>query len=270
MRIDRRILFVIIVLAIAIPLLKPIGFPVHITKEVQQLYDAIDELPPGSPILVSFDCESATLPEMWPMALAVLRHSFRKDLKVIGMALWHEGTAIGEMALTQIAKEFNKEYGTDYVYLGYRPRLDATILGLGEGIARVYPQDFYGNQTTELSVMTNVHNYDDIPLVVELADDSYLLSWIQFAGARYQQRIVCGTTAVMATFFYPYLHSGQIEGLIGGLKGASEYEKLINKPGDATIGMDSQSIAHLLIILFIGLGNLAYYMGKRKNEKGMR
>jgi hypothetical protein len=267
MRIDRRIIFILIALAIAIPLLKPIGFPVHITKEVQQLYDAIDELPSGSVILVSFDCESATIPEMWPMALAVLRHSFRKDLKVIGMALISEGTAIGEMALTQIANEFNKKYGIDYVYLGYRPRLDATILGLGEDIAMVYPQDFYGNETTELSLMVGIRNYDDILLVLELADDSYLLSWIQFAGAEYHQRIVCGTTAVMATFFYPYLHSGQIEGLIGGLKGASEYEKLINKPGDATKGMDSQSVAHLLIILFIGLGNLAYYMGKRKSAK---
>jgi len=267
MRINRQIIFALIALAILIPLLKPIGFPVHVTKEVQQVYDAIDGLPPGSVILVSFDCESATIPEMYPMALAVLRHSFTKNLKVIGMALISEGTAIGEMALTQITNEFNKKYGIDYVYLGYRPRMDAAILGLGEDIAGVYPQDFYGNKTIELPMMADIHNYNDIPLVVELADDSYLISWLQYAGARYHQRIVCGTTAVMATFFYPFLNSGQIEGLIGGLKGASEYEKLIDKPEDATIGMDSQSVAHLLIILFIGLGNLAYYMGRRKSKK---
>ena len=267
MRINRQIIFVFIALVILIPLVKPIGFPVHITKEVQQVYNAIDELPPGSTILISFDCESATIPEMYPMALAVLRHSFTKNLKIIGIALISEGTAIGQMALTQIADEFNKKYGVDYVYLGYRPRMDATILGLGENIVRVYPQDFYGNKTMELPMMADIHNYNDIPLVVELADDSYLISWIQYAGARYHQRIVCGTTAVMATSFYPYLNSGQIEGLIGGLKGASEYEKLIDKPGNATKGMDAQSVAHLLIILLIALGNIAYYMVRQRSER---
>jgi hypothetical protein len=48
------------------------------------------------------------------------------------------------------------------------------------------------------------------------------------------------------------------------MKGSAEYEKLVNKPGLATIGMDSQSIAHMLIIGFIILGNLLYWREKRK------
>ena len=65
-------------------------------------------------------------------------------------------------------------------------------------------------------------------------------------------------------------------GLLGGLKGASEYEKLLTdrypdlRPGyeragvyTATRGMDVQSIVHVIIIAFIALGNAIYFLGRR-------
>jgi hypothetical protein len=65
-------------------------------------------------------------------------------------------------------------------------------------------------------------------------------------------------------------------GLIGGLKGASEYEKLLvdayprftevyNRPGiyTATKGMDAQSIVHLIIVIFIAIGNVLFFVQRR-------
>jgi len=68
----------------------------------------------------------------------------------------------------------------------------------------------------------------------------------------------------MATSFFPFLNSGQMVGMVAGLKGAAEYEKLIEIPGRAARGMDAQSIAHLVMIGFIVLGNIAYFMGRRR------
>jgi hypothetical protein len=39
----------------------------------------------------------------------------------------------------------------------------------------------------------------------------------------------------------------------------------VKVPGLATVGMDSQSIAHMLIIGFIALGNILYWYEKRKS-----
>ena len=71
-------------------------------------------------------------------------------------------------------------------------------------------------------------------------------------------------TGVMAADYYPYYQSGQIFGIIGGMKGAAEYEYLCKNPGTATEAMRVQVFAHAVIILFIIIGNLAYFLSKRK------
>ncbi|MBN1593110.1 MAG: hypothetical protein JW941_07695, partial [Candidatus Coatesbacteria bacterium] len=56
----------------------------------------------------------------------------------------------------------------------------------------------------------------------------------------------------------------QLQGMLGGLSGAAEYEDLINRPAAAKSGMDAQSIVHILMILLIILGNIAYFGTRRK------
>jgi hypothetical protein len=72
----------------------------------------------------------------------------------------------------------------------------------------------------------------------------------------------------MAADFYTYLDTGKLSGLIGGLKGAAEYEKLVGEPGLGTAGMASQSWAHVAIILFVILGNIAHAARRRAARAG--
>ena len=64
--------------------------------------------------------------------------------------------------------------------------------------------------------------------------------------------------------FYPLLQTGQITGLLGGLRGAAEYETLLNQAGKATAGMDAQSATHFLIIGLIIVCNVCYLLSGRK------
>jgi hypothetical protein len=66
--------------------------------------------------------------------------------------------------------------------------------------------------------------------------------------------------------FYPYLQSGQLKGLLGGMAGAAEYERLRNEKGTATRGMDAQSLAHVFVALCIVAGNVVH----RSKPKGGR
>ncbi len=60
------------------------------------------------------------------------------------------------------------------------------------------------------------------------------------------------------------MNSGQLTGLLGGLKGAAEYETLVQRRGRGLTGMDSQSIVHVLLVLFIILGNVILLYQKKK------
>lgn len=259
---DRRIIYVLMLLGVGLPLLMKIGLPVRVTQDVRNVYDFIESLNPGDALLISYDHDTGTLPEMVPMSDAILRHVFSRDLRLVGMALRAEGTTIGRQAFRRIGDEFGKEEGADYVFLGFRPEITAAILGLGTSFERVFPKDDRGIPVGELELMGDIRNYSSIALVISISDDDTPVYWVNYANARFQVKIVPAVTAVMATTFFPFIDSRQVVGMVAGLKGAAEYEKLIKKPGRASRGMDAQSIAHIVMIGFIVVGNLAYFLGR--------
>lgn len=262
---DRRIIFITIALAVALPLIFPLHLKVDISEPVKGLYRAIDSLPPGSVVLVSTDYDPATFPELYPATEAVLRHAFSKNLKVFMMAMWAPGVPLGTRALATVAPEYNKQYGVDYVNIGYRPGGQAMLITLGKNIRDVAVSDFRGFPADSLPLMRQVRSAKDIAMVITLsAGDPGVLAWILYFQARYHIRLGAATTAIMAPQMYPYLQSKQLVGLLGGLKGSAEYEKLIKKPRLATSGMDSQSIAHAVIVLFILLGNAMFLLTRKR------
>ncbi len=262
---DRRIIFIAIALAVAIPLIFPLHFKVDITDPVKGLYRTIDSLPAGSVILMSTDYDPATLPELYPATEAILRHAFSRNLKVFMMGLWAPGVPLGTRALATVAPEYNKQYGVDYVNIGYRPGGGVMLITLGKNIRDVAVSDFRGVPADSLPLMRQVRSAQDLSLVIALsAGDPGMLQWILYFRARYHTMIGGATTAIMAPQMYPYLQSKQLVGLLGGLKGAAEYEKLIQKPRLATAGMDSQSITHAVIVLFILLGNAMFLLTRKR------
>jgi len=263
LRIDRRIIFILVGGAVVLPLLLPLRIPINITKRVKNVYESIDALPPHSPILISFDFEPDTAPELFPMSLAVVSHCFAKDLRVIGTTLYPAGAGLAEKVLKQASTEFHKEMWKDYVFLGYKPGNEAVILSLGENIGDIFPMDYYQIPIDKIPALKGVKNLTHIPMMVTIASSAYLSYWIRYGGARYHIPIAGGCTAVMAADYYPYLESGQLIGLIGGMKGAAEYESLVKRFGDASMGMDAQSIVHLLIVSLVILGN-AFYLYQKK------
>ena len=271
-KIPRRIIFLTIALAVAIPLIIPIGIPVNVMPQSKKLFDAIEELDSESkPVLISCDFDPQSLPELYPMFLAISRQCFSKNVKVILMALWPQGTGMVEMGLEELSEEFTKEYGIDYTFLGYKFGVAAVLLGMGEDMKGVFPVDYYGTPLDSLPMMRTVTNYRDISLIVTLSTgDPGWRQWLLFAQSRYSARLGVGVTAVSAADVYPYVETGQVTGLLAGMKGASEYENLVQRKGyaqgifRASQGMDAQSLGHLLIMIFIILGNVGYFYLRRK------
>lgn len=271
-KIPRQVIYVVIALAVMIPLLKPIGLPIRVMSKSQQLFAAIDSLGPQSnPVLISVDFDPQSMPELYPMLVAVLRHCFARDIKVIVMALWPQGSGLAEMALDVIPKEFNKEYGKDFAFLGYKFGVTAILLGMGDNIKGVFPVDYHGTPLDSIEITADLQNYDDLSLVITLsAGDPGWRAWLLFAQARYSARVGIGVTAVSAADVYPYVETGQVVGLLAGMKGASEYEILVHEHGysegkrTAAQGMDAQSLGHLVIMVFIIIGNIGYFVTRRK------
>jgi hypothetical protein len=153
-----------------------------------------------------------------------------------------------------------------------------TLLGMGASIPNTYPSDYGGTPVGEIPLMQEVENFDDIAFVMEIsAGTPGTREWVQQVQGRYRVALGSGTTAVGAPNFYPYVQSGQLSGLLGGLKGAAEYETLVGHPGDPASVVWGYWVAAILTIsiysflykdnplykfvesLFVGIG-AAYWM----------
>jgi hypothetical protein len=277
-RLDRRWIFLFVAAGTVLPILFPIGFPVTTTGPVQSLFAKVESLGPGDVVLVSFDYGPTTKPENSPMAAAVMRHCFSRGIKVVALALYPiGGGAMAAEVTNRVAGEFPAlVYGTDYVNLGYKDGGQALMKQMGEDIHGVFPTDERGRPLAELPLMEEVHTYADVDLVVSLATGIIGEWWANLINAQFGTPVAVGCTAVSAPKYYAYLDSGQMIGLLGGLKGASEYERLLldaypaNQPAyndpmlfTAIRGMDVQTIIHVIIIAFIVIGNVAFFLGRR-------
>jgi len=269
-RVDRRVLFLAVAAAVALPLLFPLNLPIRISQEARAFHREMEGVAPGRVILLSFDYEPDTMAELDPMSLAVLRHAFGRGVRVVAMTTYAGGVGIAERILAQAAAEAGKSYGTDYAFLGYNPDYSATMLRIGESLRGAYPTDNYGRPTDELPLLQGVDRYAEIPLVVTISASALSEYWVIWAGGKYHARIIAGNTAIQAVLIYPFLQTGQLAGMLGGLKGAAEYERLVGRDGAGVRGMDAQSLAHFLIVLFILLGNLGYLLQRRVRARETR
>jgi hypothetical protein len=77
------VLYALMFLAVLVPSLIPIGMPIKITSEVRNVHNRIEAVKPGEIILVDFGYDPSTAAELEPMAKAMLRHAFSRNLRVL-------------------------------------------------------------------------------------------------------------------------------------------------------------------------------------------
>jgi len=284
--IDRRWIYLVVWLVVMLPLIFPFYIKPRPTPPTEKLFQFIDTMPQDKALAVSIDYGPDTQAELQPMLVALLRHAFATHHRVGMLAMVITGLGLGEDALRQVTAEFNAHAtthddsvinGEDYAFWGWSTPPVTVILGMGENIAKVFPVDYYGAKTESLPIMKHLKNYGDIGILVSIAASAFPLSWINLAQTQFGVRLGCGITAVSAADFYPYLNSGQFSGMLGGMKGAAEYEQLVEERMaqngqvwhlrmKGTEAMSSQSAAHLAIIAFIIIGNIAFFATRRRKS----
>jgi len=320
--IDRRWIYLIVALCIIIPLLIPFNSKTYVTDPTSNLYQKIDSFAgkEDKALLLSFSHDASTMAELFPMEVSILRHCFERNIKVFTICFSPPSAPLMAYALNVAKEDYpDLQSGVDYCNFGYKPYglFLPIVLGMGDDVAEAVQTDADGRKIKNLEIMNGIRNYDDLNLIVDFAASAAVFSWITYARVRFGANVAAGVTAVMAADNYPYLQSGQLVGMLSGLKGAAEYEKLVDvfaayedaehpngrlyspevikdtwvpimdktisyessdslmvtnvelpyKFKQARIGMNAQSIAHIMIIVFIILGNIGYFMTRKNPDE---
>ncbi|MCH2137617.1 MAG: hypothetical protein MK074_01010 [Phycisphaerales bacterium] len=281
---DRRIVFALMGLAVAVPILTKLSFPEPVPKGTQpyKVFDQIENLPDGSRVLLSFDFDPGSQGELLPMAMAFTRHCAEKGHKMYFMCLWPLGEPFVEDAMNIILGEEYPDltYGEDFMSFGYKPGNEAVIKNSIVDLKALFITDSRKTDLNAIPMTRNIKSAKSMDLIINIsAGDPGTKQWVQYAATPADLPIVAGCTGVQAPLLYPYIPD-PLKGLLPAIKGAAGYEQVMmdaypHLADPAVIGskysskaalqrMGPQFVAHILMVLFILLGNIIYFIDKKK------
>lgn len=267
--IDSRIMYLLLALVIAAPLIWTIDQPLEISPAVRGAHQAIEDMPADKLAVIVIYWGSGTIAENRPQTEAFMRHLLTLDKKFALLPFNAEGSTFALESAKNVAGEMGKTYGEDWVHLGYKPpaNLLPLLLSFPDDIHGAFRADFEGTPLDKLPVMQNVRTVKDIGLIADITSVGELDAWIAYIYGPHRTPIIYGPTAVIAPEGFNPLDAGQIKGMLPGLQGAAAYERLLNQTGFATKAMGALSTSHLLIIVMIILGNVGYVSSLRRRRR---
>lgn len=254
------------ILTVVYAFVKPMGLPVTISDYTRTAYNAIDALPAGSVLVIGMDFSAGGIPELEPAGKTIFYQCMKNNVKVVFMGMWVMAGDMTERVLAEMEPLFpDKTYGVDYVNIGYKPgnallleRASTDIIGAALDI------DHRGQTLSTMPLFETFKSLQDADFWVCLSTGNPgVPDWIKVIGDPFG---IPGTTDVVSVSIpenMPFVQSGQLTGIIQGMRGAAEYELLAKRPGRAVAGMDAQSLSHVVILFFVLLGNIAYLTRKK-------
>ncbi len=272
---DRRWIFLLMMISVVIPVLTQGTFPEAPTELSQTVFDAIEDLPEGSPVLLAFDYDPASEGELGPMATSFVRHCAEKKHKMYFIALWPVGTRMIEDQIREVIEQYYPElvYGTDYVNLGFKPGAEGVMKVIVTDLKKLYTTDYHNTPIDNIDMVRGIKSIQDMKLILNVsAGYPGTKEWVQYVATPFDIKICAGCTGVQAPLLYPYIPN-QLPGLLGAIKGAAEYEALLaakypkwgnTRYTEGIRRMGPQLIAHILIVGLILLANVIYFIERRQ------
>lgn len=276
-QLDRRWIFLAMALAIGVPVLLQVKFPEVPGSQARAVFHEIEQLQPGDRVLLAWDFDPATEAELAPMATAFARHCCERKARLYFITLLPVGPQMIEKTIDKVIRaDFpDMVYGEDYVNLGFKSGNEAVIKVIVTNLRGLYTTDFRGTNLDLIPMCQPVESIQQMKLIVNVSG-SYpgTKEWVQYAVTPYHSRLrmVAGCTGVQTPEMYPYVPN-QLRGLLGAIKGASEYETLVAdrylgpKPDpkylEARRRMGPQLVAHLLMVGLIIAGNVLFFLQRR-------
>src|SRR5262249_44313212 len=152
-RLDRRWIFLAMLLAMSIPILVGVRFPEKIGDKAKTVFDKIEGMEDGSLVVMAWDFDPPSKGELQPMAAAFTRHCGYKKHKLIFMTLWPQGSPMIQESVNVLKREFPEyEYGRDYVVLGYLSGEEGVIRNVMSDLRSAYTRDSAGTSLNDLEL----------------------------------------------------------------------------------------------------------------------
>ncbi len=260
---DNRIVFAILIIALLIPYVRPLGLPIPVGSEIVAYWDFIQNVEEGSVVAVELASDPSTIPQLRSAHQITLLELFKKNCKLIFFQMRDDSPPLHEemidWVLAKLPSGDQPVYGEDWVNFGYLIDAESTVASLAGGIKNLVSTDAYGNDLDSLPMLDDIMDGGDFDFV--LWNDgsrgifTYMLrQWQEVHGTP----LVVLSVAINKPAVMPYLQSGQVVVASFGIEGSAQIEFISGNIGNAIKSTEPGSLAGLAISVLLIIGNVAY------------
>jgi hypothetical protein len=232
-------------------------------SHVDQLRSAIGELPSGALVLIAFDADLGTYPEIRATTRVAIDDLAAHDARLAIVSFTPEGRAIAAAERDRIARAGAEEPPAD---LGFVAGAEA---GLVRSIESIVPSAAKGTTFDAIRERGGGIGAFDMVLIISGSDIS-ARSWVEQVGTRLPDLPL---VAIAPTFLdpelEPYLRSGQLAALLGTLREGVAYVEAVSA-GRATNPGPIVGPLPMLVGMLVALGVLAEAAFRRLGRGGRR
>ncbi len=264
----RRGIWLALAIATAVFLVVEVKATMYVSKPARDIYDAIEAVPDDKIIILSCSWAAGTVGENGFQTEGIIRHCFKagKRFAIFG---WADpmGPGLAQAIAERCQAQYGRCYGRDWVSWGFNTGLEPMIRALAKNIPNTIKQDVFKTPIARVPAMRGIRRIQDVGLVIEITASASLYAWVDYIYGIYRTPLGYACTGVMAPEAFPYYDAHQIVGVLKGLAGAAEYEKLVGYEGNALKRMPAQSSAHAVMIALIVIGNVIFFRSRRRGER---
>jgi hypothetical protein len=245
------------------------GLPLAVSEHTFKIFDIVDDVPAGGRVLIATGIFAGTEPDIVPGWMILTNHLVDKeDIKLyIVDVMTGVGASQTEKFMNRISKigSGEKEYGEDWVNLGYVPGGITAVTTFGSDINAIVKSDFYGTPLGQIPMMEGINSIPDFDLIITVGEPhGPLEQWGNInIGYKVHHVYVCPTMAIPGAMLSLYAPGGW-EAAILGIQGAAEYEVHIKKPGLAVVGNDARTLQIFYAVGLIIAGNVIFFWKRRE------
>lgn len=241
----KKLVIIMAAVIIVISVWRP-PFPVPIKIENQKFFDAIEELPRGSVVIIGLEMGDISKYDTSRDAYTALMIQIcRHHLKFIVASFGLAGALAGELMVKRanIEQAYGYVYGVDYVILPYAAGEETAMASFAANIQAVYSTDNRGNLLSSLPLMQKVHSLKDAQLAIGYnGTNTVATMYVRQWAAAYPDV----TYLAMGGPVDAYIGT-----LVKGLFEATSYEVLVGAPGEELLCLLAGNVKVVVFFMVI-------------------
>ena len=225
------------------------------------LYEQIEGLYDGQPVLIAFDYQPASAGELHAAAAGVVDHLMKQGTYLSFISTQPTGPALADYFLATTQEKHDYIHTQHYINLGYLPGESAGLLSFVIAPKKIIPLAFDGSNAWGSPPLLKVDSINDFAMVLVITDDPDTAKiWIEQVGTILEDTpLNMVVSAQVEPLIQPYFRSSPqlLKGYVSGIIDSMNYEQLLDRPNLATTAWLPFNLGIIITVGTIFIGGLA-------------